>query len=142
MLPRNAQIRDFTIEYYDMALALWRSDTHIGLSSADDREAMDRFLRRNHGLSKVIIHKGQLIGTILCGHDGRRGYIYHLYIQSEHRRGGVATALVNACLDDLRREAINKCHLFIFKNNEGGKDFWASTLWKQREDIEVFSRDI
>lgn len=142
MLPRNAQIRDFTIEYYDKALALWRSDTHMGLSSADDREAMERFLRRNHGLSKVVFDGGQLIGTILCGHDGRRGYVYHLYIQPEHRRGGMAAALANACLDDLRREGIHKCHLFIFKDNEGGRTFWASTLWKHRDDIEVYSRDI
>ena len=142
MLPQNAQIQDFTMEHYDKALALWRSDAHIGLSSADERAAMERFLRRNRGLCKVVFDEGRLVGTILCGHDGRRGYIYHLHIQPEHRRGGLGTLLVNACLDDLRGEGIRKCHLFIFKDNEGGKRFWASTLWKRRDDIEVFSMDI
>lgn len=142
MLPRDVQIEDLTIEHYHKAVALWRSDMEIGLSSADAIEGMGRFLRRNHGLSKVLIRNGELIGTVLCGHDGRRGYIYHLYIQPDQRRSGMATGLVNACVDGLRREGIHKCHLFIFKNNESGKKFWASILWQKREDIEVFSRDI
>jgi ribosomal protein S18 acetylase RimI-like enzyme len=141
-VKENVQIRDFTVEHYDGALALWRRDPHIGLSSADSREALESFLRRNYGLCKVMLCEGRLIGTVLCGHDGRRGYVYHLYVQPEHRRGGVATLLVNACLDDLKREGIQKCHLFIFSDNEGGKRFWAATSWKKRDDVEVFSRDI
>lgn len=141
-MSQNVQVRDFTMEYYDGALTLWQRDAHIGLSSADGREALESFLRRNRGLSKVVFDEGQLVGTVLCGHDGRRGYVYHLYVQPEHRRRGVATLLVDACLDHLKREGIQKCHLFIFKENEGGKGFWASRLWKKRDDIAVFSKDI
>ncbi len=141
-MKENVQIRDFTMEYHDGALALWRRDTHIGLSSADSREAMEAFLRRNNGLSKVMICEGRLIGAVLCGHDGRRGYVHHLYVEPDHRRDGMATLLVDACLDNLRQDGIQKCHLFIFKDNEVGKRFWAGTLWKKRDDIEVFSRDI
>jgi ribosomal protein S18 acetylase RimI-like enzyme len=138
----NIQVRDFTMEDYDGAVALWKRETHIGLSSADGRDALEAFLRRNSGLSKVMIRGGRLTGTVLCGHDGRRGYVYHLYVEPEHRRGGMATLLVDACLDSLRREGIQKCHLFIFKGNEEGKSFWAGRLWKKRDDIEVFSRGI
>jgi ribosomal protein S18 acetylase RimI-like enzyme len=141
-VSENIQVRDFTMEYYDGALALWQRDTHIGLSSADGREALESFLRRNNGLSKVAFDEGQLVGTVLCGHDGRRGYIYHLYVQPEHRRDGMATLLVDACLENLKRDGIQKCHLFIFRDNDGGKRFWAATSWKKRDDIEVFSRDM
>ncbi len=141
-MKQHVQIRDFTTEDYDGALALWRRDPHIGLSSADGREAVESFLQRNNGLSKVMLCEGQLIGTVLCGHDGRRGYVYHLYVDPQRRRNGMAKLLVDACLESLRREGIRKCHLFIFKDNEGGKRFWAAMSWKQRDDIGVFSRDI
>jgi ribosomal protein S18 acetylase RimI-like enzyme len=141
-VKQNVQIRDFTREDYDGALALWGRDPHIGLSSADGREAVESFLRRNEGLCKVMLCEGRLIGTVLCGHDGRRGYVYHLYVEPEHRRSGMATLLVDACLESLRRDGIQKCHLFIFKDNEGGQRFWAATSWKKRDDIEVFSRGI
>jgi ribosomal protein S18 acetylase RimI-like enzyme len=135
-------IRDFYIEDYDAAVRLWKTDENIGLSSADSKEAIEHFLKQNPGLSKVLIAEDHIIGTILCGQDGRRGYLYHLFIHNAYRRKGAGKQLVQVCLDALKRINIHKCHLFIFKTNGPGKDFWKAVQWSQRNDIEVFSKDI
>ena len=135
-------IRNFTIQDYEAALALWKASEHIGLSSADDHANIERFLKRNPGMSKVAVENGRIIGTILCGHDGRRGYLYHLCVDATHRRKGLGRKLVEACLDELKKAGIQKCHLFIFGRNESGKKFWQATGWSRRTDIEIFSKDI
>ena len=136
------EIRDFTIDDYDHAINLWQGTENIGLSSADSRVATARFLERNPGLSKVAWVGGKPVGTLLCGHDGRRGYLYHLCVDHAFRRQGAGRKLVDACLEGLRGEGIQKCHLFIFGKNELGRRFWNGTGWSRRIEIEVFSRDI
>lgn len=138
----TAQIRDFAIADYGLAIAMWQSEASVGLSSADSQDAVARFLARNPGLSKVVVVDGQLAGTLLCGHDARRGYLYHLYVAPQFRRRGLGSKLVDACLQALGKEGILKCHLFIFRKNESGKLFWKSAEWIRRADIEVFSRDV
>lgn len=138
----NSYIRNFEIKDYDDALELWKSDVNIGLSSADDKDNIVRFLKRNPGLSKVAFIEGQIAATALCGQDGRRGYLYHLYISPGYRRQGLGRVLVDACLASLRKEKIQKCHLFIFGKNEIGQAFWNGTGWTKRSDINIFSRDL
>jgi len=135
-------IRDFEIQDYEEAFALWKSSEHIGLSSADNRVEVKCFLERNPGMSKVAVENGRVIGTILCGHDGRRGYLYHLYIDPLYRRKGLGKKLVEVCLENLKKEGIGKCHLFIFGTNGPGKQFWRAMGWQRRDDIVVFSHDI
>jgi ribosomal protein S18 acetylase RimI-like enzyme len=135
-------IKDFEIADYKGAFNLWTMEPNIGISSADHEGNIAQFLRRNPGLSKVAVVDGRIIATILCGHDGRRGYIYHLCVDDNYRRKGLARSLVNACLDGLRKEKIQKCHLFVFYHNEMGNNFWSSTGWKKRDDIYVFSKNI
>jgi len=127
---------------YDAAMSLRKAAENIGLSSADDRDQIGSFVKRNPGLSKVLVDEGGLVGTILCGHDGRRGYLYHLCVDRKYRRRGAGTALVDACLWDLRKQGIRKCHLFVFDANEVGKEFWKASGWQLRRDINVFSKDI
>jgi N-acetylglutamate synthase len=135
-------IRDFSLKDYEAALALWKASENIGLSSADNRANIERFLKRNPGMSKVAVENGRIIGTVLCGHDGRRGYLHHLCVDERYRRQSLGTKLMNACLDELKKKSIQKCHLFIFGKNESGKKFWEATGWGHRTDIEIFSRDI
>ncbi len=134
-------IRDFTIDDYDTAIQLWKTDENIGLSSSDSREAIEQFLERNPGLSKVMTVKDKIIGTLLCGHDGRRGYLYHLFVDKSYRRMGTGKRLVNACLDELKKQNIRKSHLFIFIKNQPGKSFWEAIKWTHRNDIDIFSID-
>ncbi|OGO38955.1 MAG: GNAT family N-acetyltransferase [Chloroflexi bacterium RBG_16_57_8] len=137
----SLHIRDFTSQDLDSAIRLWQSDENIGLSSADSPENIAAFLERNPGLSKVAESNGRTVGTLLCGHDGRRGYLYHLCVDEHYRRQGVGRSLVEACLDDLKKQGIRKCHLFVFNKNSFGRSFWKGTEWSQRTDIEVFSKD-
>jgi len=83
-----------------------------------------------------------LVGTILAGHDSRRGYIHHLAVHPEWRRHGLGRGLVDRCLQALKIAGIQKCHLFIFNDNTDGIAFWKSVGWEQRSDISVISKTI
>lgn len=99
----------------------------------------DFFLERNPGISFIAEINGNLAGSILAGHDGRRGYLYHLAVEPNVRRKGIGRQLVQASLKKLQEKGILKCHIFIFNTNETGKTFWESVGWSCREDITVAS---
>ena len=117
-------IRSMTIEDYDEVLCLWQNTPGIVLSETDAREPMKLFLDRNPGLSLVVHQGGELIGSALCSHDGRRGYLHHLAVDGQYRRRGIGTALVQACLSALAQEGIIKCNIFIMEENDTGIAFW------------------
>lgn len=114
-----------TIEDHKEALHLWEATEWISLSETDAREPMKVFLSRNPGLSLVARDGEKLIGTILCSHDGRRGFLIHLAVDEGYRRQGIGTALVERCLTALAEEGIVKCNVFFLEENEVGIDFWA-----------------
>jgi putative acetyltransferase len=117
-------IRSMAIEDYDDVLCLWQNTAGVALSETDAREPMKRFLDRNPGLS-LVVHRGdELIGSLLCSHDGRRGYLHHLAVDERYRRRGIGTALVQACLSALSQEGICKCNIFIMEENDKGIAFW------------------
>ena len=142
MKIKEYSIREMVIEDYDEVYQLWSLTKGIGLSGADTRENIDAYLRRNKDLSFVCEKSNRIIGAILCGHDGRRGFIHHLVIDEEYRRIGLAKKLVSKSLERLKQENIQKCHLFVMKDNELGKEFWVKTGWEKREDIRTFSKNI
>jgi N-acetylglutamate synthase len=132
-------IQPFVIETYEEVLALWQKSEGIGLSGADSLENIRSYLERNPGLSFVAFKEGRIVGAVLAGHDGRRGYIHHLAVNPEWRRRGIGRRLVERCLQILQGDGIQKCHLFIFNNNPGGIAFWKSLGWEQRMDISILS---
>ena len=136
----NITIREMTIRDYDAVLALWQASQGIGLSEADSEQGIAGFLDRNPGLSFVARTDEQLVGAVLCGHDGRRGYIHHLAVSRSRRRRGVGETLVRHCLDRLKSAGIHKCHLFVFDDNEDAIAFWKRTGWLQRSELVVMSR--
>lgn len=135
-------IRTMTIDDYNKVYDLWRNTPGVGLSEADERKKIDAFIQRNPGLCFVYEEGDAIVGTILCGNDGRRGYIHHLVVREDYRGKGLGKKLVQKCLDGLKQIDILKCHLFVFANNEIGKAFWSGTGWKQREDILIYSKNI
>jgi ribosomal protein S18 acetylase RimI-like enzyme len=136
------QPEPLTIQDYDQILALWRSCPGMGLSGADNPESLERFLARNPGLSWVCREGGRVVATALCGHDGRRGFLYHVAVAPDRRGRGLARTLVGCCLEQLAREGIEKCHLFVYQDNQVGRTFWDARGWTLRGDLVVFSRDI
>jgi len=135
----NGELRPFGPADYDAARALWERTPGVGLSAADERAPLERFLRRNPGLSFVAMRQGELAGTILCGHDGRRGLVHHLVTAPAHRRHGVARALLHAGLAALAAQGIDKCHLLVFRDNPGGIAFWRAVAATERLELSLFS---
>jgi ribosomal protein S18 acetylase RimI-like enzyme len=134
-----AHIREFRADDYDAAWALWSSTAGVGLSDADARADIERFLDRNAGLSFVAVEASALIGTILCGHDGRRGLIHHLVVAEHYRRKGVGRLLVERALDALQANGIRKCHLLAFRDNAMASAFWRRIGADERSDVYTFS---
>jgi len=140
-------IRPMTIEDYDAVYALWKKSLTSVRDIEDSRESIERFLLRNPGLSVVAVTTPALcatppeegnervVGTILCGHDGRRGCLYHVAVDADRRRGGVGRAMALACLDALRAEGIRKCALVAFTQNEAGNAFWERMGFHTRGDV-------
>lgn len=136
----NISIHEMQISDYDEAHKLWSNTPGVGLSDADSQENICKFLLRNRGLSFVCRHENIIIGTILCGHDGRRGYIYHVTVAEKYRGRGIGRMLVEKSLQRLKEEGINKCHLFVFRDNIVGNAFWRAQGWTKREDIFAYSK--
>ena len=135
-------IEPFHIDRYGEVYALWDRCSGVGLSSADERDQIAAYLARNPGLSFLAVDGPKVVGAVLGGHDGRRGYIHHLAVDDDYRRRGIGRRLVKKCLAALEEEGIQKCHLFIFHENEGGIAFWQSEGWTLRRDIMVVSKHL
>jgi len=138
----NYDITPFTMNDYAAVLALWGQCEGVGLSSADEPERIEVYLARNLGMSFIARDGEKVIGAVLCGHDGRRGYIHHMAVHPDHRRQGIGQQLVDLCLAALLAEGIDKCHLFIFTSNEPGIAFWQNDGWQYRTDIAVMSKNL
>ncbi len=130
------QLRVMTMADYEEVYSLWTGTAGMGLRSLDDSPAgIERFLRRNPATCFVAEEEGRLAGVILCGHDGRRGYIYHAAVQPDFRRRGVGKLLVDAALNALKTEGILKAALVAFQTNQAGNAFWESIGFEKREDL-------
>lgn len=132
-------IREMLISDYDMAIDLWKRTEGMGLSEADSRESINDYLNRNPEMSFVYTDQDKVVGTILCGHDGRRGYIYHLAVNKEHRGKSIGKQLVESSLKKLKEEGIMKCHIMVIADNEIGKRFWKTAGWDLRKGILLYS---
>jgi ribosomal protein S18 acetylase RimI-like enzyme len=132
-------IRTMTMEDYDGVYALWTKIRGFGLRSVDDsREGIDRFLKRNPSTSVVAVEDGKVVGSILCGHDGRRGCLYHVCVDEDYRRRGIGKAMVVRAMEELKREHINKVCLIAFTRNDIGNAFWNTIGWTKRLDLNYY----
>ena len=103
---------------------------------------MARFLARNPGLSFVAEEEGRIVGAVLCGNDGRRGFLHHLAVEKDRRRSGIGRDLVERCLSALAAAGFRKCHLFVLADNIEGQRFWRKIGWEERTTLKVMSRDV
>lgn len=129
-------IRKMTIEDYNEVYQLWINTRGMGLNDVDDsREGIAKYLVRNPQTCFVAIKENRIVGVIISGHDGRRGYIYHTAVAVSERRQGIGSALVNAALAALKNEGISKVALVVFARNETGNKFWQSLGFTERNDL-------
>ena len=133
-------IREMTPQDFEQVLVLWQQAEGVGLSEADSPDRLTRFLEHNPGLSFVAMDGNQLVGAVLCGHDGRRGYIHHLAVAPSHQRQGIGRLLVNRCLAALTEVDIDKVHLFVFGANKRALAFWKASGWTERVELKLFSK--
>lgn len=132
-------IRTMTIEDYEGVYALWMSIKGFAMRSIDDsKEGVARFLLRNPDISVVAVEDDRIIGAILCGHDGRRGCLYHVCVRQECRMRGVGKAMVVYCMERLKAEQISKVSLIAFTANDVGNAFWRRIGWTKREDLNYY----
>ena len=122
--------REFLIDDYDAALQLWQRVEGLEVAEGDDREGVARFLARNPGVSRVAIDGSAVVGVAMCGHDGRRGHVYHLAVDPAYRRYGLGRRLVKECLDGLRRAGVLRAIILVADNNFGGAEFWKRAGWE------------
>ena len=128
-----------TIEDYDEVFTLWKKIRGFGLRSMDDsREGVERFLKRNKTTSVVAVEDGKVVGSILCGHDGRRGCFYHVCVDEAYRRRGIGKAMVVTAMGALKQEGINKVCLIAFTKNDIGNAFWNTIGWTRRMDLNYY----
>ena len=126
-------------EDYDQVYHLWMSIHGFGIRSIDDsKEGVTRFLKRNPSTSVVAVVNQQIVGALLCGHDGRRGCMYHVCVDEQYRQHGIGKAMAVFCMKALQEEGINKVSLIAFKSNALGNRFWKDAGWTFREDLNYY----
>ena len=136
-------IRLMTMADYPAAYALWLRTPGMGLKDLDDGpEGTGRFLRRNPGTCFVVEEEGQIVGTILAGHDGRRGHLHHAAVDVRRQRQGIGSALVARAMAALEQEGIHKVTLVVFARNRAGNAFWEKQGFALREDILIRDKSI
>lgn len=137
------EIKVMTIEDYERVYKLWSHTDGMGMRSLDDsRDGISKFLHRNPTSNFVAVINNEIVGVILSGHDGRRGYIYHAVVKVEFRGQGIGKALTEAVYKALEKEGVTKAGLVVFKTNEIGNSFWKSQGWEERTDLNYYSKSI
>ena len=130
------KIRVMNMEDYDKVYALWMSCKNMGFNNLDDsREGIEKYLKRNPLTCFIAAQGESVVGVILSGHDGRRGFIHHMAVAEGHRRQGIASALLEHALSALKAEGINKAALLVFNRNEAGNAFWEAQGFTARTDV-------
>ena len=133
------QIREMKEADIESVRELWGTIKGLGIRSIDDsHDGIERFMRRNPTTSIVAEIDGQIVGAILCGHDARRGCLYHVCVREDKRRQGIGRAMTTAAMKALQSEGINKVEIVAYKKNEVGNRFWKQVGWKQREDLNQY----
>ena len=132
-------VRTMTIEDYQGVHDLWMTIKGFAIRSRDDsREGVERFLKRNPATSVVAEENGEIVGSILCGHDGRRGCLYHVCVREDCRMRGIGKSMVVRCMEELEKEKISKVSLIAFTENDIGNAFWKEIGWTKREDLNYY----
>lgn len=131
--------RAMTIEDYDQVIGLWQVTESMCIRSVDSRQSISRYLEQNAGLSFVAVHQERIVGAVLVGTDGRRGYLQHLAVAETCRGEGIGKKLVRLAIAALSKIGIDKTHLFVLNENKKAQAFYEDSGWFARDEVRMFS---
>ena len=135
----DKMIREMNQSDYDEVYTLWKKIKGFAIRSVDDsRSGIERFLKRNPHTSVVACLDGKIVGSILCGQDGRRACLYHVCVDPDYRMRGIGKEMVRFVLEELGKEGIGKVNLIAFTENSAGNAFWKELGWTHREDLNYY----
>ncbi|MEM6855327.1 MAG: GNAT family N-acetyltransferase [Planctomycetota bacterium] len=137
-----ASIREMLVADYAEVRELWGRLEGMRLEAADSEAGVTRYLTQNPGLSFVATEGDRIIGSVLCGQDGRRGYLQHLSVTPEYRNRGVGSALLAAAAEAFARHELHEIRIFVLRDNSEGLEFWRKRGWDHRYDIDVFTHKL
>lgn len=136
-------IRLMKIEDYDSVYDLWIHTVGMGLNTTDDsKEGIEKYLLRNPNTCFVAEDNGDIVGVIMSGHDGRRGFIHHTTVKAEYREKGIGKKLVESAMTALEKEGIHKVALVAFEKNVLGNLFWEKLGFTVRDDLVYRNKNI
>lgn len=136
------RIITFDLSYYKQVMELWEKSEGVGLSESDTLENLQFYLEKNSKYSFIVLKGEDVIGTILAGHDGRRGYLYHFLVADLYRKQGIGRKLLQQSIDTLKADGIIKVHIMVYENNELAKTVWSAYGFLLRDDLDIMSFDI
>jgi N-acetylglutamate synthase len=132
-------IREMLLDDHQSLIELFRVTPGVTVREADSIEATEKYLERNPGLNFIATDGEEIVGCVMCGHDGRRGYLQHLVVRTECRNNGLGQKLYTKCIEALSSVGIEKTHIFVFKTNNLANEFWSKRGWQLREDLNMYS---
>lgn len=134
--------REFVLSDHAQAVALWSEIDSVEICEGDSREEVAEYLQRNPGLSRVAEIDGKMVGAVMCGHDGRRGWIYHLAVASECRGRGVGKMLLDDCVRGLQRAGLKRAIILVEGQNAAGHKFWLREGWENIDGAIPMTREL
>jgi N-acetylglutamate synthase len=137
------KIIKMTIKDYSEVFALWENSEGVCLhNDSDSKKSIYKYLNRNPGLSFIARDKSLVVGAVLCGHDGRRGYLHHLAVAKSHRKKGLGKMLVQKSLSKLLNIGISRCHIFVLGENISAQKFWKKIGWLELKGLKIISKKL
>ena len=134
--------REFVIDDYEKAVALWKSAEGVEVAEGDSEDEIRAYLLRNPGLSRIAEEDGTMVGAVLCGHDGRRGLIYHLTVAPAYHGKGIGRLLVGECLAQLRAAGLARALILVARDNPSAHSFWLRTGWEDVPGASLMGIDL
>jgi len=136
-------ILDMSVNDLEESITLWSSIAELNFSAPFDTvERLTRFLQKNEKLSSVAKHENKIVGALLCGNDGRRGFFYHIGVDPNYRKQKIATRMVKYSFEKLRNDNIDTCFLFTNDFNLEAQAFWKSVGFGHAPHVMYQSRTI
>lgn len=128
------EVRNFRITDYESAIELWHGADGVEIAEGDSYQSISNYLERNPNASKVALVDNEIVAAVLCGHDGRRGIIYHLAVSRAYRRQGIGSLIVSECLKELKIQGIERVIILVNENNHLGMKFWRRIGWDRIDE--------